>query len=198
MPDRLLASRVRGRAPWARGWRPPCSPCTRCGLRPWPGPPASRICPAFVLHAVGSRLSPCISDGFIAAVGLAGGLVPPVRGGPVVPCGGGEPARGALDPGRLPAPAISGRDRAMVRAGDAESLVGEGPVCDREPCLHGPGDRGQAAITVASIEHDDAAAALPRRVTRSGFTSIKTVLPLDLIAVYPLPKELNWLALPFV
>ena len=82
--------------------------------------------------------------GFIPAVGLAGGLVRPVRGGPVVQGGGGEPARGAADPGRLPAPAIGGRARAMVRGVGAESLVGEGPVCDDEPCLHGPRHRGQA------------------------------------------------------
>ena len=84
------------------------------------------------------------------AVGLAGGLVPPVRGGPVIHGSGGEPARGAVDPGRLPAPAICGRDRAMVWSVGEEGLVGEGPVCDGEPCLHGPRDRGKAAITVPS------------------------------------------------
>ena len=37
-----------------------------------------------VLDAGGSRLSACVRDGFIPAVGLAGGLVRPVRGGVVI------------------------------------------------------------------------------------------------------------------
>ena len=45
---------------------------------------------------------------------------------------GGDPARGALDSGRLPTPAISGRDRAMVRCVGAEGLVGKDPVCDSQ------------------------------------------------------------------
>ena len=56
-----------------------------------------------------------------------------------------------LDPGRLPTPAISGRDRAMVRCIGAESLVGEDSVCDDEPSLYGPRDRGQAAITDSQL-----------------------------------------------
>ena len=76
-----------------------------------------------------------------------------------------------LDPGRLPTPAIWGRDRAMVRGVGAESLVGEGPVCDDEPCLHGPRDRGQAAITGSPFSITTPRKALPRRATRSGFTS---------------------------
>ncbi len=62
-------------------------------------------CILFSMLAVLAYLRAFPTDS-IAAVGLARGLVPPVRGGPVVQGCGGEPARGALDPGRLPAPAI--------------------------------------------------------------------------------------------
>ncbi len=189
-------------SPWtcslARDSRPPCSRCTRCELRPWPGPPASRICPAPCSRCWRFLPISAHSRWFLPAVGLARGLVRPVRGGPVVQCGGGEPAGGAVDPGRLPAAAIRGRPRAMVRGVGAESLVGEGPVCDREPCLHGCGHRGQAAITDLRSSITTPWRGIAQACYGIWFNILKTVLPLDLIAVYPLPREINWLAPPFL
>src|SRR5436305_1103857 len=81
-----------------------------------------------VLHAGGPCLSPRIRGGFLPAMGLADGLVRPVRGGAVVPCGAGDPAGGVADPRRLPAPSPGGRPWTMVRSNGAESVVGEGSV----------------------------------------------------------------------
>ena len=85
----------------------------------------------------------------------------------------------------------------MVRGVGAESLVGEGPVCDDEPSLHGPRDRGQAGNHEFPIQHYDASEGIAQACYAIWFYILKTVLPLDLIALYPLPRELNWLALPF-
>ena len=47
------------------------------------------------------------------------------------------------------------------------------------------------------VEHYDASAGIAQACYGIWFYIWKTVLPLDLIALYPLPRELNWLALPF-
>ena len=47
------------------------------------------------------------------------------------------------------------------------------------------------------IEHYDASEGIAQACYAIWFYISKTVLPLDLIAFYPLPGELNWLALPF-
>ncbi len=47
------------------------------------------------------------------------------------------------------------------------------------------------------IEHYDASEGIAQACYAIWFYISKTVLPLDLIAFYPLPRELNWLALPY-
>ena len=47
------------------------------------------------------------------------------------------------------------------------------------------------------VEHYDASEGIAQACYGIWFYILKTVLPLDLIALYPLPRELNWLALPF-
>ena len=101
------------------------------------------------------------------------GLVRPVRGGPAVPGGGGEPAGCAADPGRLPASAIRGGPGPMVRAGGTAESGGEGPVRRREPGLHGAGHRGQRSFTGLGNARTTPRRALPRRATGSGFTSTR-------------------------
>ena len=78
----------------------------------------------------------------------------------------------------------------------AESLVGEGSVYDDEPSLYGPCVRGQDAFTVP-IEHYDASVGIAQACYAIWFYIVKTLLPLNLIAFYPLPRELNWLVFPY-
>ena len=47
------------------------------------------------------------------------------------------------------------------------------------------------------VEHYDASEGIAQACYAIWFYIVKTVLPLDLIALYPLPRELNWLALPY-
>ena len=47
------------------------------------------------------------------------------------------------------------------------------------------------------VEHYDASEGIAQACYAIWFYILKTVLPLDLIALYPLPRELNWLAPPF-
>ena len=58
-----------------------------------------------------------------AAKGLARGLVRVIRGGAAVQATGLEPAAGAVDPRRLPAPPLRLRSRRMVRQASPENLV---------------------------------------------------------------------------
>ncbi len=48
------------------------------------------------------------------------------------------------------------------------------------------------------IEHYDASASIAQACYGIWFYILKTVLPLDLIALYPLPREIDWLAPPFM
>ena len=47
------------------------------------------------------------------------------------------------------------------------------------------------------VEHYDASAGIAQACYAIWFYIIKTLLPLDIIVFYPLPTDLNWLALPF-
>ena len=47
------------------------------------------------------------------------------------------------------------------------------------------------------VQHDDTLEGIARACYAIWFYILKTALPLDLIALYPLPVELNWLALPY-
>ncbi len=47
------------------------------------------------------------------------------------------------------------------------------------------------------VQHDNVSVGIARACYGTGFYILKTVLPLDLTAFYPFPRDLNWLALPF-
>ncbi len=47
------------------------------------------------------------------------------------------------------------------------------------------------------VQHDDASVGIARACYAIWFYIEKTALPLNLTAVYPIPSDLNWLALPF-
>ena len=51
---------------------------------------------------------------------------------------------------------------------------------------------------MVSTEQNDASASIAQACYGIWFYILKTVLPLDLIAVYPLPREIDWLAPPFL
>ena len=49
-----------------------------------------------------------------------------------------------------------------------------------------------------SPEHSDASVRIARACYGTWFYLVKTLLPLDLVAMYPLPREMDWLASPFL
>jgi protein O-mannosyl-transferase len=51
---------------------------------------------------------------------------------------------------------------------------------------------------VFTIERPDASARIAQACYATWFYVVKTLLPLDLAVVYPLPREIDWLALPFI
>ena len=198
MPARFVAQESVDVLRWARGWRPPCSRCTRCESRPWPGPPASRICPV-----------PCSRCWRFSPISAHSGWVPP-RGGV------GSWARSSLFVAALLSHAVAVSLPVVLLILDVYPLrrFGDGPGrwfgsaarrawWEKVPFVMvslvfmgvAIAARRQALV---STEQNDASASLAQACYGIWFYILKTVLPLDLVAVYPSPREIDWLAPPFL
>ena len=145
--------------------------------------------PCAFLDAGGSRLSPCISDGFSPRGGVGWRARSSCSWRPCcsMRCAVSLPAvllildvyplrRFRDGPGRW-----FGRRRRRALLEKIPfvmaSLVFMGLAIAAKPRSRFP------------VQHDDASKALPRRATAIWFYIVKTVFPLDLIAFYPLPRE---------
>ena len=201
VPGRCLPPESLGVCPGRGSGERPCSRCILCGPRPWPGPRASPICPV--------RCSPCWRCWPISArpgwrlTAQWGWLVGSwvlLRGGAIVQGGGGEPAGGAADPGRLSAAAAGGRPGTLVRAVGAEGVVREGPVRrSSASSFMGLAIAAKArSHTIASIQHASVSARIAQACYGIWFYLVKTVLPLEITAYYPLPERIDWFAPPFL
>ena len=144
----------------------------------------------------GSCLPSGVPDECRAAVPLAGSLTRVFHRGRALPRGRREPARGPHDPGRLPPAALgegSGRwfGEAAKRAWREKipfllvSLVFIGLAI------------AARSRHVFSSEPFSVSARIAQACYGTWFYLIKTVSPRNLIAVYPLPRDIDWRTPPF-
>ncbi len=116
---------------------------------------------------------------------------------PLIQGRGGKPARGAPDPRCIPAPALWCRVQAMDWPFSADSaLLEKVPFVIVSLVFMGLAiaSRSQSPFLVKPY---DVSEGIAQACYAIWFYIGKTVSPLNLIAVYPLPKKLDWLALPY-
>ena len=132
--------------------------------------------------------------------GVGWWLVRPVRGGALVQGGGGEPAGSAADPGRLSAGRLGGGPGAGSGRRRGRCGARRSPSSLLSFVFMGLGHRGQGARAHDRV--DSSMPALSARIAQAcygiWFYLVKTVLPLEITAYYPLPERIDWFAPPFL